>query len=277
MERIDPHQTKPDDRDCNPKPSPSYSTCSICPPQPSQCCTLTGRRGYFYRNSSKFFTKLARYSKTWPNGLQQEPPPVPSSSAPPPREELINLVSHPLKGAQLMIGMSDYTIFVKDQAQVFLGGPPLVKMATGEVVDSETLGGAGMHSTKSGLSDTLAPDEFSGILAARRWVRSIRPPLQGGKVGRVVEPKYEVDDLLGIVGTDIRKGVMPMGEIVARIVDASRFEIFKPLYGKNMLCAWAYIHGTSSVTEIVTQSLISRSFNWNHRECPTRHIRSRSQ
>ena len=147
------------------------------------------------------------------------------------------------KRLKLMAGMSDYTIFVKEQAQVFLGGPPLVKMATGEVVDSETLGGANMHSTKSGLSDTLAADEFSGILAARRWVRSIRPPAPTGKIRKILEPKYDVDDLLGMVGTDIRKGVMPMGEIIARIVDGSRFEIFKPLYGKNMLCAWAYIHG----------------------------------
>jgi acetyl-CoA carboxylase carboxyltransferase component len=139
-------------------------------------------------------------------------------------------------------GMSDYTIFIKDQAQVFLGGPPLVKMATGEIVDSETLGGAEMHSSKSGLSDNLASDEFSGILAARRWVQSINPSLIS-RGQRVVEPKYDIDDLLGLVGTDIRKGVMPMGEIIARIVDASRFEIFKPLYGKNMLCCWAYIHG----------------------------------
>jgi acetyl-CoA carboxylase carboxyltransferase component len=139
--------------------------------------------------------------------------------------------------------MSDYTIFVKDQAQVFLGGPPLVKMATGEIVDSEALGGAQMHSSKSGLSDTLAPDEFSGILAARRWIRSINPQIQSSPNQRVIAPKYDMDDLLGIVGTDIRKGVMPMGEIIARIVDASRFEIFKPLYGKNMLCCWAYIHG----------------------------------
>jgi len=144
--------------------------------------------------------------------------------------------------------MSDYTIFVKDQAQVFLGGPPLVKMATGEIVDSETLGGATMHSSKSGLSDTLAPDEFSAILAARRWVRSINLSSlnKNGRIGRVISPKYDVEELLGIVGTDIRKGVMPMGEIVARIVDGSRFEIFKPLYGKNMLCCWAYIHGTGS-------------------------------
>jgi acyl-CoA carboxylase subunit beta len=169
---------------------------------------------------------------------------VPSFSAHPPQEEHINLVSPSTRNHTLMVGMSDYTIFIKDQAQVFLGGPPLVKMATGEVVDSETLGGANMHSTKSGLSDTLAPDEFSGILAARRWVQSIRPPASMVKVGRVLEPKYDVDDLFGIVGTDIRKGVMPMGEIIARIVDGSRFEIFKPLYGKNMLCAWAYIHGT---------------------------------
>ena len=141
-----------------------------------------------------------------------------------------------------MSGMSDYTIFVKDQAQVFLGGPPLVKMATGEIVDSETLGGAEMHSKKSGLSDTLALDEFSAILSARRWVRSINPRIMSARQ-HVLAPKYDIEDLLGIVGTDIRKGVMPMGEIVARIVDASRFEIFKPLYGKNMLCCWAYIHG----------------------------------
>jgi acetyl-CoA carboxylase carboxyltransferase component len=143
----------------------------------------------------------------------------------------------------LISGMSDYTIFVKDQAQVFLGGPPLVKMATGEIVDSETLGGAEMHSSKSGLSDTLASDEFTGILAARRWLRSINPPSIISARQRALEPKYDIDDLLGLVGTDIRKGVMPMGEIIARIVDASRFEIFKPLYGKNMLCCWAYIHG----------------------------------
>jgi len=142
--------------------------------------------------------------------------------------------------------MSDYTIFVKDQAQVFLGGPPLVKMATGEIVDPETLGGASMHSQKSGLSDFLALDEFSGILAARRWVRSVHPRVPSFHGQRVLAPKYDIEDLLGIVGTDIRKGVMPMGEIIARLVDASRFEVFKPLYGTSMLCCWAYIHGIRS-------------------------------
>lgn len=118
-------------------------------------------------------------------------------------------------------------------------------MATGEIVDPETLGGAEMHSVKSGLSDCLAADEFEGILAARRWVRSVNPVTRGMVRQRVLLPKYDVEDLIGLVGTDIRKGRMPMGEIIARIVDASRFEIFKPLYGKNMLCCWAYIHGLS--------------------------------
>jgi acetyl-CoA carboxylase carboxyltransferase component len=73
-------------------------------------------------------------------------------------------------------GMSDYTIFVKQQAQVFLGGPPLVKMATGEVSTAEELGGAEMHSTVSGLADQMARDEFEGIAMARRWVYTIRRP-----------------------------------------------------------------------------------------------------
>jgi acetyl-CoA carboxylase carboxyltransferase component len=172
---------------------------------------------------------------------------VPSSLARLRQEEHINQVR---PSQRLNPGMSDYTIFVKDQAQVFLGGPPLVKMATGEVVDSEILGGAEMHSSQSGLSDNLASDEFTAILAARRWIRSIHTQ-QPSRCPLVLPPKYDVDDLLGLVGTDIRKGIMPMGEIIARIVDASRFELFKPLYGKNMLCAWAYIHGTRSQSVLI--------------------------
>ena len=201
------------------------------------------RLEYFSPNNSKYSIKQVKFSKILHSVPQQEHHPVQSYLAHQLQEVHTNLVS-PRITTKLIIGMSDYTIFVKDQAQVFLGGPPLVKMATGEIVESETLGGAAMHSSKSGLSDFLAPDEFSGILAARRWVRSINPLRMESPNQKAIAPKYDVEDLLGIVGTDIRKGVMPMGEIVARIVDASRFEIFKPLYGKNMLCCWAYIHGT---------------------------------
>jgi len=88
-------------------------------------------------------------------------------------------------------GMSDYTVFVQRQAQVFLGGPPLVKMATGEVSTAEELGGAEMHSTVSGLADQMARDEFEGIEFARRWVGSIRRTQRAldNRVS-VVEPLY---------------------------------------------------------------------------------------
>ena len=89
-------------------------------------------------------------------------------------------------------GMSDYTIFVKRQAQVFLGGPPLVKMATGEVASAEELGGAEMHSKVSGLADQMARDEFEGIELARRWVYTIRAGTQGvDRCIAVVDPAYD--------------------------------------------------------------------------------------
>jgi acetyl-CoA carboxylase carboxyltransferase component len=87
--------------------------------------------------------------------------------------------------------MSDYTIFVENQAQVFLGGPPLVKMATGEVSSAEELGGAEMHSRVSGLADQMARDEFEGIEFARRWVGSIRRTQRAlDRRISVVEPLY---------------------------------------------------------------------------------------
>lgn len=86
--------------------------------------------------------------------------------------------------------MSDYTIFVEKQAQVFLGGPPLVKMATGEVSSAEELGGAEMHSRVSGLADQIARNEFEGIEFARRWVKTIRKPDRIERCIPVVEPLY---------------------------------------------------------------------------------------
>ncbi|KAI8617494.1 acetyl/propionyl-CoA carboxylase [Chytriomyces sp. MP71] len=144
-------------------------------------------------------------------------------------------------------GMSDYVIMVKDKAQVFLGGPPLVKMATGEVVDAESLGGALMHSRKSGLADQLARDEVEALRMARDWVSS----LEWIKLGtvpdsvvkeRVEEPLYDSESLLGVVQANIR---IPFEsrDIIARLVDGSRFLDFKPLYGPNIITGWAHIHG----------------------------------
>lgn len=137
--------------------------------------------------------------------------------------------------------LSDYTIFVENQAQVFLGGPPLVKMATGENISAEELGGARMHGTVSGLADQLAPDEFDAIRQAREWVATLsisEPPLRPPPI----EPRYPLEDIFALVNPDIRKP-FDMKEVVLRIVDDSRLAMFKPLFGPNLLTGWADIMG----------------------------------
>ncbi|KAL4767859.1 carboxyl transferase domain-containing protein [Aspergillus nidulans var. acristatus] len=139
--------------------------------------------------------------------------------------------------------LSDYTIFVENQAQAFLGGPPLVKMATGEVIGAEELGGANVHATVTGLADQIAIDEFDAIVKAREWVATLREravPLRS--LLSPVEPRYPAQDLLSIVNPDIRKP-FDMLEVLLRIVDDSRLSVFKPKYGTNMINAWAHILG----------------------------------
>ncbi|KAI8990758.1 carboxyl transferase [Mycotypha africana] len=144
-------------------------------------------------------------------------------------------------------GMSDYVIMVKKQAQVFLGGPPLVQMATGEVTDAESLGGAEMHSRISGVSDQLANDEYDGIKKARDWVANLNWQQKGSLPlrhlkGEYEEPYYSAEELLGVVSTNIR---IPFDatEVIIRLVDGSRFTAFKPNYGGNLVCGWAFIQG----------------------------------
>jgi acetyl-CoA carboxylase carboxyltransferase component len=142
-------------------------------------------------------------------------------------------------GGAYVPGMSDYTIFVRDRAKVFLAGPPLVKMATGETVDDETLGGAVMHATRSGLADFVAEDERDALRLARSCVRNF-----GNFAHRAygAEPKFDGDDLLGIPSADLRVPFDPR-EILARILDASEFDEFKPAYGTALCTGWGAIHG----------------------------------
>jgi acetyl-CoA carboxylase carboxyltransferase component len=103
--------------------------------------------------------------------------------------------------------MSDYTIFVKNQAKVFLAGPPLVKMATNEIVDDETLGGAEMHSKVSGVSDYLAEDESDGIRIARELMENLNNVQSNSEFQpstNYKEPLYNIDELLGIISTDVK-------------------------------------------------------------------------
>lgn len=148
-------------------------------------------------------------------------------------------------GGAYIPGMSDYVVMVKNQAQVYLAGPPLVKMATGEDTDHEELGGAAMHSRISGVSDYLAEDELDAI----RLGRQIMAHLDWRKSGRanlrpVEPPRYDPKELLGIASADVKVPFDPR-EVIARIVDGSRFSEFKSQYGSTLVCGWAHIHGYS--------------------------------
>ncbi|KAF9585352.1 hypothetical protein BGW38_002781 [Lunasporangiospora selenospora] len=150
-------------------------------------------------------------------------------------------------GGAYIPGMSDYIVMVKGKAQVFLGGPPLVKMATGEITDAESLGGADMHSRKSGVSDQLAMDEYHAIAMAREFVAGLNWTKQGQLPirhlqGLFDQPLYDPEEILGIVSANIRIPFDAM-EVILRVVDGSRFTAFKPLYGPNLICGWATIHG----------------------------------
>ena len=146
-------------------------------------------------------------------------------------------------GGAYIPGMSDYVVMVKKQAQVYLGGPPLVKMATGEETTHEELGGAEMHSRVSGVSDYLAEDELDAIRLGREIMAHLNWKKQGPPPARVVEePLYPSEDLLGIASADVRIP-FDMREVIARLADGSRFSEFKPLYGPELVCGWAHIHG----------------------------------
>ncbi|MFP6747911.1 MAG: acyl-CoA carboxylase subunit beta [Alphaproteobacteria bacterium] len=146
-------------------------------------------------------------------------------------------------GGAYQPGMSDYNIFIKGQSKVFLGGPPLVKMATGEDADEESLGGAEMHTRTSGLGDYLAEDEVDGIRICREVVAHLNWRKKGpGPTLPSDPPLYHEEELLGIVNEDLRVP-FDIRDIIARIVDGSRFEEFKPLYGPTLVTGWASLHG----------------------------------
>ncbi len=150
-------------------------------------------------------------------------------------------------GGAYVPGMSDHVIMVKEQSKVFLGGPPLVKMATGEEADDEELGGADVHTRVSGLGDYFALDEPDALRQARRVVsrlnwRKAHGDTAGAGGALTAAPKYDEDELLGVVPGDLKTPFDPR-EVVARIVDGSDFDEFKPRYGTSLVTGWARLHG----------------------------------
>ena len=146
-------------------------------------------------------------------------------------------------GGAYVPGMCDYAVMVKERAKVFLGGPPLVKMATGEESTDEELGGAEMHSRVSGLSDYFAQDEYDALRMGREIVGHLNWRKAGPGPSRQSRPPlYDPDEILGIVSSDL-KVPFDMREILARVVDASEIDEYKQLYGQSLLTGWAHIHG----------------------------------
>jgi acetyl-CoA carboxylase carboxyltransferase component len=146
-------------------------------------------------------------------------------------------------GGAYQPGMSDYNILIKQQSKIFLAGPPLVKMATGEESDDETLGGAQMHAEISGLGEYLAEDERDALRLCREVVSHLNWRKPGPPPSlRPNEPVLDPEELLGLMSPDLRRPV-DVRNLVGRIVDGSRFEEFKPRYGNTLVCGWASIHG----------------------------------
>lgn len=145
-------------------------------------------------------------------------------------------------GGAYIPGMSDHVVMIKERSKVFLAGPPLVKMATGEDADDESLGGAEMHARTSGLADYFALDELDAIRLGRRIVARLNWTKKGPAPGAVVAPSADPEELLGIVPADLRIPFDPR-EVIARVVDGSDFDEFKPLYGSSLVTGWARVHG----------------------------------
>jgi len=146
-------------------------------------------------------------------------------------------------GGAYIPGMSDHVVMIKERSKVFLAGPPLVKMATGEESDDESLGGAEMHARTSGLADYFALDEQDAIRIGRSIVRRLNWRKEGpAPRAEVIEPLEDPEELIGIVPSDLKIPFDPR-EVIARIVDGSDFDEFKPMYGSSLVTGWAELHG----------------------------------
>ncbi|MEQ1800602.1 MAG: carboxyl transferase domain-containing protein [Gammaproteobacteria bacterium] len=146
-------------------------------------------------------------------------------------------------GGAYVPALADESIIVRGQGTIFLGGPPLVKAATGEVVSAEDLGGADLHSRTSGVTDHYALDDRHALAIARQCVSHLNRAKPSWLVTRPVsEPLYPADDLLGLIPADTRKP-WDVREVIARLVDGSEFSEFKQLYGTTLVCGFAHLHG----------------------------------
>jgi len=159
-------------------------------------------------------------------------------------------------GGAYVPAMSDHAVIVRNQGRVFLGGPPLVRAATGEEIDAESLGGADVHCRRSGVTDYYAENDTHALAFARRAVARLRPTTMTSAMGAAMsggsaraaasagEPAYDPAELYGIIPPSSRKPY-DVRELIARLVDRSWFDEFKAMYGTTLVCGFAEIHGST--------------------------------
>lgn len=198
------------------------------------CVYLVDSGGAFLPLQAEVFPDREHFGRIFFNQAQMSAMGIPQISA---------VMGSCTAGGAYMPAMSDETIMVKKNATIFLAGPPLVKAATGEVVTAEELGGADTHCRKSGVSDHYAENDEHALEILREIVANLGPRKRARFERQAPEePLYDPEELLGILPTELRIPV-DSREIIARLVDGSRFHEFKALYGTTLVCGFAHIEG----------------------------------
>jgi len=198
------------------------------------CIYLVDSGGAFLPMQDEVFPDVNHFGRIFRNQAKMSGDGIPQVAA---------VLGSCTAGGAYVPAMSDESIIVKGNGTIFLAGPPLVKAATGEVVTAEELGGADVHTVQSGVADHFAEDEPEALRLVRNIVENLGPrELAPAASAEVEPPAHDVEDLLGLIPSDNRTPV-DIKEIIARIVDGSRFHEFKSRYGTTLICGFAHIHG----------------------------------
>jgi len=197
------------------------------------CIYMVDSGGAFLPDQSKVFPDRFHFGRFFYNQARMSAKGIP---------QIAVVMGSCTAGGAYVPAMSDETIIVKNQGTIFIGGPPLVKAATGEEVSAEELGGAEMHTTISGTADHLAENDEHALQICRSILESLQREKQFLDVKESEEPFYDVQDLYGLAPVDLKKPV-DIKEIIARLVDGSRFQEFKARYAQTLITGFAHIKG----------------------------------
>jgi len=198
------------------------------------CIYLVDSGGAFLPMQDEVFPDVNHFGRIFRNQAKMSGDGIPQIAA---------VLGSCTAGGAYVPAMSDESIIVKGNGTIFLAGPPLVKAATGEIVTAEELGGAEVHTAQSGVADHFADDEPEALRLVRNIVENLGPrQLAPAASAEVEPPAHEIEDLLGLIPSDNRTPV-DIKEIIARIVDGSKFHEFKSRYGTTLVCGFAHIHG----------------------------------